>query len=298
MTGGAEAKPVVALLGTGIMGAGMGRNLLRAGLPLRVWNRSRERAEPLAGDGAVVADRPADAVDGADVIVTMLADGPAVAQVMSDAEPGLAAGQVWVQASTVGIDWTDQLAGLARDRGLVYLDAPVLGTRQPAEAGQLTVFAAGPERDVEAGRERARPVFEAVGQQTIWLDTVGDGTRLKLVANSWVEVLNVAAGETIALARGLGVDPRVFLDAVKGGAVDSPYLHAKADAILGDDYTPAFSVDGAAGVSALIVEAGEDAGLRMDLNRAAAARFGRAIAQGRGADDMAAAYFASFTAQG
>src|SRR6201999_554982 len=122
MTGGAEAKPGGALLGTGIMGAGMGRNLLRAGLPLRVWNRSRERAEPLAGDGAVVAGRPADAVDGADVIVTMLADGPAVAQVMSDAEPGLAAGQVWVQASTVGIDWTDQLAGLGRDRGLGYLD--------------------------------------------------------------------------------------------------------------------------------------------------------------------------------
>ena len=297
MTGGAGAKPTVALLGTGIMGAGMGRNILRAGLSLRVWNRSRDRAEPLGGVGAVVCDRPAEAADGADVIVTMLADGPAVAQVMTDAGPGLAAGQVWVQASTVGIDWTEQLAGMARDRGLVYLDAPVLGTRQPAEAGQLTVFAAGPEGEADEARERVRPVFEAVGQQTIWLDRVGEGTRLKLVANSWVEVLNVAAGETIALARGLGVDPKVFLDAVQGSAVDSPYLHAKADAILGDDYTPAFSVDGAASVSGLIVEAGQDAGLRMDLNQAAAARFGRAIAQGRGGDDMAAAYFASFPDQ-
>ena len=159
------------------------------------------------------------------------------------------------------------------------------------------MFAAGPEGEADETRERVRPVFEAVAQQTIWLDRVGEGTRLKLVANSWVEVLNVAAGETIALARGLGVDPKVFLDAVQGSAVDSPYLHAKADAILGDDYTPAFSVDGAAGVSGLIVEAGQDAGLRMDLNQAAAARFGRAIAQGRGGDDMAAAYFASFPDQ-
>src|ERR1700753_4229711 len=114
----------------------MGRIILRAGLPLRVWNRSRDRAEPLGGVGALVCDRPAEAVSSADVIVTRQADGPAVAQVMSDAGPGLAAGQVWVQASTVGIDWTEQLAAMARDRGLVYLDAPVLGARRPGRGGQ------------------------------------------------------------------------------------------------------------------------------------------------------------------
>jgi 3-hydroxyisobutyrate dehydrogenase len=301
MTESTASPLAVALLGTGIMGAGMGRNIARAGLPLRVWNRTRDRAEPLAADGAAVGDSPADTVRGADIIVTMLADGPAVFEVVSAAAGGLAPGQIWVQTATVGPEWNGKLADLARDRGLVYLDAPVLGTRQPAEQGQLTVFAAGPERtrdaaaqDRDSVRERVRPVFDAIGQQTVWLDEVGAGTRLKLVANSWVEILNVAAGETIALAQGLGVDPQDFLDTVAGGPVDSPYLHAKAKAILTGDYTPAFSVDGAASVSELIIAAGEGVGLRMDLARAAAERFGRAIEQGRGGDDMAAAYFASF----
>jgi 3-hydroxyisobutyrate dehydrogenase len=301
MTESAASPVAVALLGTGIMGAGMGRNIARAGLPLRVWNRTRDRAEPLAADGATVGDSPADTVRGADIIVTMLADGPAVFEVVSAAAGGLAPGQIWVQTATVGPEWNGKLADLARDRGLVYLDAPVLGTRQPAEQGQLTVFAAGPEQtrdaagqDRDSVRERVRPVFDAIGRQTVWLDEVGAGTRLKLVANSWVEILNVAAGETIALAQGLGVDPQDFLDTVAGGPVDSPYLHAKARAILSGDYTPAFSVDGAASVSELIIAAGEGAGLRMDLARAAAERFGRAIEQGRGGDDMAAAYFASF----
>jgi 3-hydroxyisobutyrate dehydrogenase len=301
MTDSAGPPSAVALLGTGIMGAGMGRNIARAGLPLRVWNRTRDRAEPLAADGAAVGDSPADTVRGADIIVTMLADGPAVFEVVSAAAGGLAPGQIWVQTATVGPEWNGKLADLARDRGLVYLDAPVLGTRQPAEQGQLTVFAAGPEQtrdaagqDRDSVRERVRPVFDAIGRQTVWLDEVGAGTRLKLVANSWVEILNVAAGETIALAQGLGVDPQDFLDTVAGGPVDSPYLHAKAKAILTGDYTPAFSVDGAASVSELIIAAGEGVGLRMDLARAAAERFGRAIEQGRGGDDMAAAYFASF----
>jgi 3-hydroxyisobutyrate dehydrogenase len=301
MTESTASPLAVALLGTGIMGAGMGRNIARAGLPLRVWNRTRDRAEPLAADGAAVGDSPADTVRGADIIVTMMADGPAVFEVVSAAAGGLAPGQIWVQTATVGPEWNSKLADLARDRGLVYLDAPVLGTRQPAEQGQLTVFAAGPEQtrdaaaqDRDSVRERVRPVFDAIGQQTVWLDEVGAGTRLKLVANSWVEILNVAAGETIALAQGLGVDPQDFLDTVAGGPVDSPYLHAKARAILTGDYTPAFSVDGAASVSELIIAAGEGAGLRMDLARAAAERFGRAIEQGRGGDDMAAAYFASF----
>jgi 3-hydroxyisobutyrate dehydrogenase len=301
MTESTASPLAVALLGTGIMGAGMGRNIARAGLPLRVWNRTRDRAEPLAADGAAVGDSPADTVRGADIIVTMLADGPAVFEVVSAAAGGLAPGQIWVQTATVGPEWNGKLADLARDRGLVYLDAPVLGTRQPAEQGQLTVFAAGPEQtrdaagqDRDSVRERVRPVFDAIGRQTVWLDEVGAGTRLKLVANSWVEILNVAAGETIALAQGLGVDPQDFLDTVAGGPVDSPYLHAKAKAILTGDYTPAFSVDGAASVSELIIAAGEGVGLRMDLARAAAERFGRAIEQGRGGDDMAAAYFASF----
>jgi 3-hydroxyisobutyrate dehydrogenase len=285
---------VIALLGTGIMGAGMGRNVLRAGMPLRAWNRTRSKAEGLAADGATVCDSPADAVRGADIIVTMLADGPTVRDVMEAAAGGLSPGQVWAQTSTVGVASLEPLAALARDHGVIFLDSPVLGTRQPAERGQLVVFAAGSGEASPGARERVAPLFGAIGQKTVWLDGVGAATRLKLVANSWVLALTSAIGESLALARGLGVDPDLFLQAVSGGPLDCPYLHVKADAILGGDFTPSFSVSLAEKDTRLILEAGQTAGLRMDVTSAAAERFRRAAAAGHAAEDMAAGYFASF----
>jgi 3-hydroxyisobutyrate dehydrogenase len=286
--------PSVALLGTGIMGAGMARSMLRAGIPVRVWNRTRAKAEPLEADGAAVCDSPEEAVRGADVIVTMLADGPTVLDVMTAARRGLAPGQIWAQASTVGVGWLDELAGFARDQGLVFLDSPVQGTRQPAEQGKLTVYAAGPDGASDAIRELVRPVFDAVGQKTIWLDEVGAASRLKLVVNSWILTLTNGAAEALALARGLGVDPEAFLAAIAGGAVDSPYLHLKARAIIDGDFSPNFTVTLAAKDADLVVEAGEAAGVRLDGASAVAERFRRAIQLGHGEDDMAAAYFASF----
>ncbi len=294
MTEQAASQPSVALLGTGIMGTGMARNMLKAGIPLRVWNRTGSRAEPLAAEGAAVCSDPADAVRGADIIVTMLSDGPAVFEAMTAAGPGLTPGQIWVQAATVGLAWLDELAELGRDRALVLIDAPVLGTRKPAEQGQLTVLAGGPDGASDSIRERVRPVFDAVGRQTVWLDEVGAATRLKLVANSWIAALNVAVGETVALAEALDVAPETFLEAIRGGLADSAYLHLKARAIIDDDYTPSFSVALAGKDARLIKEAGEAAGLQMDVATAAAERFARAAELGHGEDDMAAAYFASF----
>ncbi|HEY2238929.1 MAG TPA: NAD(P)-dependent oxidoreductase [Streptosporangiaceae bacterium] len=293
-----EPEPAVALLGTGTIGLGMGRSLLRARIPVRAWNRTRRRAEPLYADGALVVDRAADAARGAGIIVTVLSDGAVTADVLAAARPGLSPGQLWVQASTVGVKWNDELAGLAREQGLTYLDAPVLGSRVPAEEGQLVVLAGGPEDADACVRARVRtavqPVFDAIGRSTIWLDTVGAGTRLKLVASSWVAAVTAATGETLALARGLGTDPQAFLAAVRGGPLDCGYLQAKAGAILSGDYSPDFTTRLAAEATALIVAAGEDAGLNMDVTAAAGARFARATALGHGGDDMAAAFFASF----
>ena len=294
MTEQAASQPSVALLGTGIMGTGMARNMLKAGIPMRVWNRTRSRAEPLETEGAVVCSDPAEAVRGADIIVTMLSDGPAVFEAMTAAVPGLTTGQIWVQAATVGLAWLDELAELGRDRALVLIDAPVLGTRKPAEEGQLTVLAGGPDGASDSVRERVRPVFDAVGRKTVWLDEVGAATRLKLVANSWITALNVAVGESVALAEALDVAPETFLEAVRGGLADSAYLHLKARAIVDDDYTPSFSVALAGKDARLIKEAGEAAGLRMDVATAAAGRLARAAELGHAEDDMAAAYFASF----
>jgi len=291
------AKLTVSVLGTGIMGAAMARNLMRAGHTVRAWNRTRAKAEPLAADGAHIAGSPADAVQGADVVVTMLYDGAAVLEVMREAAPALRTGTAWVQSTTAGIEATGELAGFARDHDLVFYDAPVLGTRQPAETGQLTVLAAGPS----AGRAVVTPVFDAVGSRTLWVGedgAAGGPSRLKLVVNSWVLDVTAATGEVLALARGLGVDPQKFLDVVAGGGLDMGYLRIKADAILNDKLTPPnFTVTTAEKDARLILRAGEQHGVRLDVATAAAERLSRAAAQGHADEDMAAAYFASFDEQ-
>ncbi|MFE9444094.1 NAD(P)-dependent oxidoreductase [Streptomyces sp. NPDC006602] len=288
----------VSVLGTGIMGAAMARNLARAGHTVRAWNRTRDKAEPLAADGIEIADTPAAAVADADVVLTMLYDGPAALDVMREAAPGLRPGAAWVQSTTAGIEAIGELAGFAREHGLVFFDAPVLGTRQPAEAGQLTVLAAGPDE----GRAAVAPVFDAVGARTVWTGAdgaAGSATRLKLVANSWVIAATAATGEVLALSQALGVDPRHFFDLIEGGPLDMGYLRAKAGLVLDDRLTPPqFAVATAAKDARLIVEAGERSGVRLDVALASAERMERAAAQGHADEDMVAAYFASFDEKG
>ncbi|UKY50030.1 NAD(P)-dependent oxidoreductase [Streptomyces inhibens] len=283
----------VAVLGTGIMGAAMARNLARAGLDVRVWNRTRARAEPLAADGARVTDTPAEAVDGADAVLTMLLDGDAVLDALRQAAPALPAGAVWLQMSTVGAEGLAPLARFADEHALRFVDAPVLGTKAPAEKGGLTILAAGPE-DV---RERAGQVFDIVGSITRWVGedgASGAASRLKLVVNSWVLTIINGTGEALALAKGLGVDPRDFLAAIAGGSLDMPYLRMKSELILSEDYPASFTVSAARKDARLITEAARDAGVRLDLVPAAAERFRRAEEQGHGEEDGTAAYFASF----
>ncbi|MFI5795850.1 NAD(P)-dependent oxidoreductase [Streptomyces sp. NPDC051677] len=284
----------VSVLGTGIMGAAMARNLARAGHTVRAWNRTHAKAEPLASDGVHVVDTPAEAVRDADVVLTMLYDGPAALDVMREAAPALRAGTAWVQSTTAGIEAIGDLADFARAHDLVFFDAPVLGTRQPAEAGQLTVLAAGPQ----ASRDAVAPVLDAVGARTVWTGEdggAGSATRLKLVANSWVIAATAAAGEVLALAQSLDVDPNAFFELIAGGPLDMGYLKAKTGLILDDRLSPAqFAVTTAAKDARLIVEAGRESGVRLDVAAASAERLERAAAQGHGDEDMAAAYFASF----
>ncbi len=280
------ANPTVALLGTGTMGAGMAANIARAGLPLRVWNRSRDKAEPLAQLGATVADTPAEAVRGADVVLTMLFDADSVAATMEQAREGLAPGTVWLQQSTVGVEGSDRLVALARDLGVAYVDAPVLGTRGPAESGALVVLAAGPE-DV---RDQVQPILDAIGSRTLWLGAAGEASRLKLAANAWVITVVEGIAEALALTRSLGLDPALFLEAVAGGAMDAPYVGVKGRAMLAGDFEPSFAVSGAAKDADLIVAAARGAGVELAVVEAARDHLARALAAGHGDQDLSATY--------
>jgi 3-hydroxyisobutyrate dehydrogenase len=280
----------VAVLGTGIMGSGMARSLLRSGLEVTVWNRHPGRSAPLAADGADVAGSAPEAVTNADVIITMLWDGNSVADVMADALPAAPDGVLWAQTSTVSLhDASDLLPSLADGCGARYVDAPVLGTRQPAEEGRLTVLAAAPE----PLRGPVTPVFGAIGARTVWVgEQPGDGTRLKLVANSWVATIVAATAQSIALAQGLGVDPRVFLDMMKGGAVDAPYLHIKGEAIIAGQFAPSFALEGAVKDAGLIAAAMRESGTDAALMEAVAAQYRKAAGAGHGEEDMAAIFYA------
>jgi 3-hydroxyisobutyrate dehydrogenase len=275
----------VAVLGTGIMGAGMARNLIAAGLDVTVWNRSPDRARPLADAGARTATDAAEAVAGAEVVVTMLFDADATAQVMEWALPAVAPDAVWVQTGTVGLDGTARLAELAEQHGVAFLDAPVLGTRQPAEQGALTVLVGGPE----TLRDRVAPVFDAIGTRTIWVgERPGDGHKLKLVSNSYVAVLMAGVAQAMALAEALGLDPQLFLDGVAGGSLDSPYVQVKGKAILAGEFPTSFSVGGVAKDTALIASAMRASGVDSGFLEAAHEAFRRAAAAGHGDEDMAA----------
>ncbi len=197
-------------------------------------------------------------------------------------------GVLWLQMSTIGEAGTERCADLAGRRDVVLIDAPVLGTRQPADEGKLVVLASGPA----TVRNRVQPVFDAVGQKTIWVGEAGAGTRLKLVANNWVLTVTEGTAETLALAQGFGLDPRLFLEAIGGGTLDLPYLQIKSKAILDQDYTPSFRLALAAKDAALVAESAERHHLDVPLTGLLRDRLAEG-AREHGDKDMAATYLTS-----
>ena len=284
----ADNKTSVAVLGTGIMGAAMARNLLAAGMEVRAWNRSREKAEPLAGDGVTVTDSADEAADGTDFVLTMLADAGVIESVVGEggALSALADGGVWLQMSTVGSEGSERLASLAKQSGVAYVDAPVLGTKQPAEQGQLIVLASGPDEL----REKCEPVFESIGSKTVWLGEAGGGSSLKLVVNSWIVGLLGVLAETISLARATGVDPERFLETIEGGPLDLPYAQMKGNMMIEEDFPTSFSVTLARKDASLVLDAAGANDLHLAIAAAVVAHFDEAIEAGYGEKDMAAIY--------
>lgn len=273
----------VTVLGTGIMGTGMARSLLREGHEVTVWNRTADRAAALADDGACVATDAAQAVADAEAVVTILYDTASVLDVMAHAP--LPDDCVWVQCSTIGVDGSAQVVDLARERGILLLDAPVLGTKAPAEKGALVLLVSGPDDAVAA----AVPVTDAIGSRVVRAGSEpGDASRLKLVCNAWVASITAALGQSVALAEGLGLDPQLFLEALDGGPVDAPYVHLKGAAMVDGDYPTSFAVDGVVKDVGLIRAAALESGTDARLLDAVLALFEQTSAAGHGDSDMAA----------
>jgi 3-hydroxyisobutyrate dehydrogenase len=238
----APAKEPVAFLGIGTMGHAMATSALRSGIPTIVWNRDPAATRDLADLGAEVAESPAGAARRAAIAVTMVTDADVVLSIARDLGmlAALAPGAIWVQMSTIGVVGIERVEALADAErpDVTLIDAPVSGSKDPAERGQLTIFASGPD----VARPRLEPLFDALGQRTVWAGPVGAGSRLKLVANAWLALAAEAVNTSVALARRLGLDTETVVNALDGSPLVSPWQAAKLQRIAQDDFSVQFAL--------------------------------------------------------
>jgi len=280
----------VAVLGTGIMGSAMARKLVAAGLPTTVWDRSPSVAAALGKAGAVVAASAADAAGDAQVVITMLPTAEVVTAVAFDGgvAEALAAGAVWAQMGTIGVAATTEIAGrLAEQRpDVLFVDAPVSGSKGPAESGQLLILASGPP----AAEAIVAPAFSAIGRKTVWLGQAGQGTRMKLVVNAYMSVLIEGVAEAVELAGRLGIDAARLDEVIEGGPLDAPIADAKLHKIERGDFAPEFPLEWALkDVDLALSAAGGDT---LPLLAALARQWRAAVDAGHGRQDISAARLA------
>ena len=269
----------VAVLGTGIMGSAMARNLAGAGLRTMVWDRSPSATVPLSEAGALVAASPAEAIRDARLVITMLPTAAVVESVIFDSGAAEAFGQgaVWAQMGTIGVAATTGIAGwLGQLRpDVTFVDAPVSGSRAPAEAGQLLILASGPP----AAEAIVRPAFSAIGRKTVWLGEHGEGSRMKLVVNAYMSILIEGVAEALELA-----------EAIEGGPLDAPIADAKLHKMERGDFAPEFPLEWALkDVDLAIAAAG---GGTLPVLAALSRQWRAAVDAGHGREDVSAARLA------
>jgi 3-hydroxyisobutyrate dehydrogenase len=254
----ARTQEPVAVLGIGAMGHGMAASALRAGIPTIVWNREPEATRDLAELGADVAETAADAARRAAIVITMVTNTDAVISIARDQGmlAGLAPGSIWVQMSTIGVTGIERVAAMVDEErpDVTLLDAPVSGSKEPAEQGQLTIFASGRE----AVRSRVAPLFDALGQRTVWVGAVGAGSRLKVVNNTWLAFAAEGVVTSVALARRLGLETETVMDTLGGGPLVSAWQAAKLQRIAKGDFSTQFALSLALKDVRLALAAGDD----------------------------------------
>lgn len=269
------------------MGRGMSESLLRAGYAVTVWNRTRSKAEQLQAQGATVAETPAEAASGADVVITMLSDPSAVSAVVlgpNGVIEGLRAGAVLVDCSTVDPATTEAIRKAAEAKGAGFLDSPVGGSKEAAAKGELILLVGGEP----ATLDRARPVLEIVGKRIIYAGPSGSGTMLKLCFNLTVSHMMAALAEALTLGVKGGLKPGTILEALMSAAIGAPFYEWKGRRIIERDFTTNFSTRLMNKDLGLISSAGHALGVPLPVTAAVKELFTMAKGHGQAEEDFCA----------
>jgi 3-hydroxyisobutyrate dehydrogenase len=290
MTDTNRPRSTVAVIGAGIMGSAMTRNLVAAGMDTRVWDRSAAATGPLGDAGAAVAASAREAVRDADVVITMLPTADVVQSVIFDGgvADAFADGCVWAQMGTIGVEATLHLRDrlTAQRPGVLFVDAPVSGSKGPAEQGQLLILASGPA----AAASSVDPVFGILGRRTVWLGQVGQGSLMKLIVNAYMSVLIEGVAEAMELADRLGVGHQQLAEVIEGGPLDAPIADAKLHKMDSGDYAAEFPLEWA--LKDVDLAIGIAGGQPPPLLAALSAQWHAAVAAGHGRQDVSAARLA------
>jgi 3-hydroxyisobutyrate dehydrogenase len=280
-----KQKIRVGLLGVGLMGSAMAHRLLDQGIEVVAWDRNPEQVTPVEERGARRGDEPAEVVRGVDAVITMLPTAPIVLDVVEPLLEDWPEETIWLQMSSVGASEADQLVEVARAHDVTLVDAPVSGSTHPAEEGELTILASGPD----SARAPIEPVFEALGSRVLWVGKAGMGSRLKMAANHWMIAMTAALAESMHLCEAMGLDQQQFVELLDDGPLGSAYGLMKLDEMLAHDYPVGFPVRLALKDLELVREVEQSLGAPMPLLDATYERF--LAADGDHADeDLAAVY--------
>jgi 3-hydroxyisobutyrate dehydrogenase len=277
----------VGFLGLGIMGGPMALNLARAGTPLVVWNRTAAATEPLAAAGAEVATSPAGVFARADVVLVMLATEDAVDEVLRRGTRWFAAmvrDRTVVPMGTTSPEWSAGLAADVRAAGGRYVEAPVSGSRGPAEAGELVAMLAGEKADLD----RVRPLLAPVCRQAVDCGPVPQGLQMKLAVNLFLITMVTGLTEAVHLAGRLGLDLDRMREVLDAGPMASAVSRGKTAKLLAGDWSAQAAALDVLTNNRLIAQAARDAGASAPLLDACHALFAETVALGHGADDMVA----------
>ncbi|KAK4747163.1 hypothetical protein SAY87_026200 [Trapa incisa] len=279
----------VGFLGLGIMGKAMSMNLLKHGFKVTVWNRTLSKCDELVEHGATVGETPAAVVKKCKYTIAMLSDPAAALAVVFEKDgvlDGICSGKGYIDMSTVDDETSTKISEAITTKGGSFLEAPVSGSKKPAEDGQLVILAAGEK----ALYEEAIPAFDIMGKKSFFLGPVGNGAKMKLVVNMVMGSMMNAFSEGLELADKSGLDPQTLLAVLDLGAISNPMFRLKGPTMIQGNYSPAFPLKHQQKDMRLALALGDENAVPMPVAAAANEAFKKARSMGLGDKDFSAVY--------